>query len=109
MKPYIKFGLIVGAIALFVIIPISALLGFCGPFISIIAGAIAGFLTAYMGKSITRRDKEYQSGAIAGAIAGGFTLIGQLIGGVMVLAYIQKTGTPVLSGSILAHPRQPLK
>ena len=98
MKPYVKFGLIVGLISLFVIIPISALMGICGPFITMIAGAMAGFLTAYVGKALTRRDGA-QSGAISGAISGGITLIGQLIGGVLALAYIQMTGTPIIIGS----------
>jgi hypothetical protein len=99
MKPYVKFGLIVGAIGFVVIIPISGFMGICGPFTTMIAGAVAGFLSAYVGEAPTRRDGA-QSGAIAGAVSGGVTLMGQLIGGVLALAFIQTTGTPVFVGRV---------
>lgn len=99
MKPYLKFGLIVGAISLIVVVPISALMGICGPGVTMVAGAIAGFLSAYSGKALTRRDGA-QSGAIAGAIAGGITLLGQLVAAVLALAFVQVTGTAIPFGRI---------
>lgn len=98
MKPYLKFGLLVGLISLLFVIPVAALMGICAPFITMITAAIAGFLTAYFGKAVTRRDGA-QSGAIAGAICGGITLIGQLIGGILVLIYIQMSETPMIFGN----------
>ena len=64
-------------------------------FIPMIARVTAGFLSVYVAKSLTRRDGA-QSGVIVGAISGGITLIGLLIGGVLLLSYIHMTGTWML-------------
>ncbi len=99
MKPFVKFGLIAGAVGFLVIVPISALMGICGPGVTLIAGAIAGFLSAYYDKAATRRDGA-QSGAIAGAITGGITFIGQLIGVILVLSFVQRSGMPIMFGQV---------
>jgi hypothetical protein len=99
MKPFVKFGVIAGLVGLVVIIPISAFLGLCGPLVTLVAGAVAGYLSAYFGEVPTRRDGA-QSGAIAGGIAGAITLVGQLIGNALVLNFIQLTGTPVAFGHV---------
>ncbi len=98
MKPSVKYGLITGVIGLVVIVPVSAFLGVCGPLVTLVAGAFAGFFTAYAGKTLTRRE-GWQTGAIAGAISGGLCLIGQIIGGIFILTFIQKTGTNLRFGS----------
>ncbi|MFO3795818.1 MAG: hypothetical protein ACK8QZ_00830 [Anaerolineales bacterium] len=44
MKTEIKIGLTVGAVGLILNSCVSLLLGICGPFLSLIAGAVAGLL-----------------------------------------------------------------
>ncbi len=107
MKPFVKYGLIVGVIALILIIPIAALMGICGPAVTLIAGAFAGFLTTYLGKTATTRREGAQSGALAGALAGAFTLLGQLIAAPIALAFIQSTGTHPF-GAQVPHPGAPM-
>jgi len=99
MKPYLKFGLLVGGVSTLIIIPVSILLGICGPFISLLGGSAAGFLTAFFGKESDKRTGA-QHGGIAGAITGGFTLVGQLMGGLLILTFIQVTNTPLLIGTV---------
>ncbi len=99
MKPFLKFGLIVGAIGLLVIVPVSTFMGICGPGVTLVAGAVAGFLSAYYGNVGTRKDGA-QSGAFSGAIAGAITLVGQVIGAFLALALIQKSGTQISIGQI---------
>jgi len=96
MKSYVKSGLIVGTIALLITIPVTSIYGICGPFISIIAGAIAGYFAINSDKAETKRDNA-QSGKLAGLIAGVFIFAGQLIGGIwLMLSYYQRTGYPVI-------------
>ncbi len=99
MKPFLKFGLIVGAIGLLVIVPVTTVVGICGPGVTLVAGAVAGFLSTYYGQAVTRKDGA-QSGAISGAIAGAITLIGQVIGAFLALALIQKSGTQISFGQV---------
>ncbi len=99
MKPFLKFGLLVGAVGFFVIIPVAVVLGICGPGVTLLAGAIAGFLTAYRGKAATSRDGA-QTGAMAGAISGGIMLLGQILGAVLVVAFAHVTQTQPVFGSV---------
>jgi hypothetical protein len=99
MKPFLKYGLIVGAISFVAVLLVSSFMGICGPGVTLFAGAIAGFLTAYNGHALSRQEGA-QSGAIAGAIAGGLALKGQVIGGIIALALVQYTGTPTFLGNI---------
>lgn len=87
MKPHVRTGLIVGAIGLPVNIVVSALLGLCGPVVALIAGAVAGVIAAGKGAAASRSDAT-RNGALAAALAGLLTEMGQLIGGVglMVVA-----------------------
>lgn len=50
MQPRVRIGLIVGAIGLVLNICVAGFVGFCGPFFSLLAGGIAGFLTAQQEK-----------------------------------------------------------
>ena len=84
MQPKVMYGLIAGAIGLIINVCISAAVGLCGPFVALLAGAGAGFFTAQAEKAPTKNDGA-RAGAISGAIAGGLTLVGQLIGGVAIL------------------------
>ena len=97
MKPFLKYGLIVGAVSLIIVVPISLLVGICGPFVSVIGGAVAGFLTAHFG-NINIKKIGAQQGALAGLVTGGFTFIGQIVGGILVLTWIQATDAQLLVG-----------
>lgn len=92
MTPRIKFGLIVGAIGLILNVCVSTLMGFCGPFASLIAGGVAGYLAAQKEK-LPSKGEGAKAGAIAGGITGGLMLFGQIIGGIATLIYTQTTGT----------------
>ena len=97
MRPGIRFGLIVGVVGLLVNTAISALLGLCGPLIALTAGALAGILTARAEAPPTQTDGA-RAGTIAGLIAGGLILIGQMIGGLLALTLIKSMGMPSILG-----------
>ncbi len=99
MKPYLKFGLLVGIVGFFLIIPVTVAVGICGPGVTLLAGAVAGFLAAYKGQARMSREGG-QSGAIAGAIAGMIMLLGQLLGGVITLGYLHQTQAKVPFGGL---------
>ena len=84
MQPRVTYGLIAGAIGLVINVCISAAIGLCGPFVALLAGAAAGFFAAQAEKAPSKNDGA-RLGAISGAIAGGLTLVGQLIGVIAVL------------------------
>ncbi len=87
MQPRVKFGLIVGIIGLVLNSCVSLAFGICGPVMSLVAGAVAGFLTARAEAAPTQAGNA-KAGAISGAIAGALVLLGQLCGaaGALVLA-----------------------
>jgi hypothetical protein len=99
MQPRIKMGLIVGVVGLVMNTCVSGFIGLCGPFASLIAGAVAGFFAANQEKLPTKGDGA-KAGAIAGAIAGGLMIIGQIIGGVVALTIQQNTGSIPFIGNI---------
>ncbi|HFE66967.1 MAG TPA: hypothetical protein ENJ93_06865 [Chloroflexi bacterium] len=98
MQPRIKVGLIVGGAGLLLNVCVAALMGICGPFVALTAGAIAGFVTAGQEQLPTKNDGA-RAGAISGLVAGALVFVGQLIGGISVLLYLQTTGTPTLFGA----------
>ena len=101
MTPRIRLGLIVGAVSLIVTACVSTVMGICGPGVSLIAGAVAGFLTGRQ-ESFPSQGEGAQAGAISGAIAGGVTLIGQFLGGIATLtvapALFESLGTSLYTG-----------
>jgi hypothetical protein len=99
MKPFLKYGLIVGVVSFVVILPVSILFGICGPFVSVIGGAVAGYLTAHFGKFSVKQTGAKQ-GALAGLVTGGFTLIGQIVSGLVALFMAQSTAMESIMGSI---------
>lgn len=103
MKPRTRLGLIVGGIGLVLNICVSAFIGICGPIFSLAAGAAAGFLAAQQEK-LGIKSEGARAGATAGGIAGGLMIIGQLIGGVGALAYMQVSGTNTIFGQIPSDP-----
>jgi hypothetical protein len=99
MSPKIKYGLILGGVGLVLTICVSAAVGLCGPVVPLIAGGVAGYLAGREEPS-TSQGQSAQIGAISGAIAGVGTTIGQLIGGVAALVYLQQTGTRLPIGQL---------
>jgi len=99
MQPRTRIGLIVGAIGLVLNICVAGFIGLCGPLVSLIAGGVAGFFAAQQEKLPTKGDGA-RAGAIAGAIAGGLIILGQIIGALVALAYIQTSGTSMPFGTV---------
>lgn len=99
MQPRIRIGLIVGAIGAVLNICVSAAVGFCGPVVSLLAGAVAGYFAAQREKLATKSDGA-RAGATAGAIAGGLIILGQVIGGVGALFFLQSTGAQLPFGQV---------
>jgi hypothetical protein len=108
MKPFLKFGLIVGGLAMLVVIPVAALFGICVPLIAAIAGAAAGYLAVSSDKTLPKAD-GVKTGAMAGGISGACTLIGQVIGGVAVMVIVQVTGTKLAFGSVPSASSEPIE
>ena len=101
MQPRTRIGLIVGAIGLVLNICVSGFIGLCGPLVSLIAGGVAGFFAAQQEKPGTKSEGA-RAGATAGGIAGGLIIIGQLIGGIAALAYMQYSGMQTIFGQVPA-------
>lgn len=99
MKPKVRYGLVVGSIGAVVNIGISALFGFCGPIATLVAGGLAGWLTARALIGVQRSESVAQ-GAMSGAIAGSLMLVGQVIGGIGALLLIQASGTQPIFGKL---------
>lgn len=98
MQPRTRMGLIVGVIGLVLNICVAGFVGICGPFVSLIAGGAAGYFAAQQEKLPAKGDGA-RAGAIAGGIAGGLIIIGQIIGALGALAFVQYSGAPVLFGT----------
>ena len=97
MQPRTRIGLIVGAIGLVLNICVSGFLGFCGPVLSLTAGGLAGYLAVQKERPFTKNEGA-RVGATAGGIAGGLIILGQLLGGVAALAFMQASGAPTILG-----------
>ena len=106
MPPKIKVGLLVGAVGLVLNVCVSAAMGICGPAVSLIGGAIAGFLAARQEKPATQGEGA-KIGAISAAIAGALILIGQIIAAVGALALIQFSGMQIPFGQVPAPSADP--
>ena len=101
-----RIGLIVGVVALVLNVCVSGFVGFCGPLLSLIAGAVAGFLTAQGEKAASKSDGA-RAGAVGGGIAGGLMIIGQVLGGISTLAIAQFTGLKFPLGTIPSPAASP--
>jgi MFS family permease len=107
MKERIRVGLIVGAITLVITAGISAFMGICGPGVSLIAGAIAGYFAAKKESPATKSEGG-KIGAISGLITGGMGFIGQIIGGIIALILLpplmESLGNNYYSGVSTGEP-----
>jgi hypothetical protein len=99
MQPRIKYGLIVGGITLLLNICVSTAFGFCGPFIALLAGGAAGFLTVREAEPTTRNDGA-REGAVSGGIAGAMILIGQMIASIAALTLQRSSGIQPIIGTL---------
>ena len=88
MQARVKIGLLVGVIGLVLNVCVSGAVGLCGPAVSLVGGALAGYFTARQEKPAAK-NAGAKAGAISGAIAGALILIGQVIGAVAALAIMQ--------------------
>jgi hypothetical protein len=91
VQPKLKVGLLVGAVGLALNVCVAAASGLCGPGVSLIGGALAGFFAARQENPASKADGA-RAGAISGAIAGALILIGQIIGGISLLMIVQFAG-----------------
>jgi len=91
MQARTRIGLIVGVIGLILNVCVAGFMGICGPFVALVAGAVAGFLAVGQEKPVTRSEGA-RVGATAGGIAGGLIILGQIIGGIGALVFMQTTG-----------------
>lgn len=99
MQPRIRMGLTIGAIGLVLNVCVAGFVGFCGPVLSLIAGGVAGYLTAQQEKPVTKGDGA-RAGAVSGAIAGALIIIGQIIGGIGALFIFQSSGMSTPFGQV---------
>jgi hypothetical protein len=99
MSPRVKYGLIVGAVIMFVNLCVAAALPICGPMMALLAGAVAGYLTAREEEPAAAGDGA-RAGAVSGLIAGALVFLGQLIGGIGALVFLQTTDIPTGFGAV---------
>lgn len=99
MLPRVKVGLLVGGIGLLLNTCVAVVLGLCGPFVALLAGALAGFMAAQQEKPLLKGDGA-RLGAVAGGIAGTLVCIGQVIGGLGALVLVQYAGLTPLFGRL---------
>jgi hypothetical protein len=99
MQPRTRIGLIVGVIGLILNICVAGFLGFCGPFLSLVAGGIAGFFATQQEKPFTKNEGA-RVGATAGGIAGALIILGQILGGLGALFYMQSSGAQLPFGQL---------
>lgn len=74
----VKSGLIMGAVMFVLALGVSLISPLCAPCIAVFVGLGAGYLACVFDKPLVSSD-GLKKGAIAGAIAGGLGLIGQMI------------------------------
>ena len=103
MKHHIKIGLIIGAIGLVLNSCVAFIVGFCGPVTSVVAGAVAGYLSVQNARGLTKKEGA-KLGAISAAVAGALILVGQVFGAVAALFFIQQFNLPLILGGTPPTP-----
>lgn len=107
----VMWGVIVGLVGMLMNLVVSFVSGVCGPVVTLVAGAIAGFFAARW-EGPGPRARSAQAGAIAGLLAGTLMLISQMLAAVaevLVLQsaefqFLQAMFTPGLGGTIPSNP-----
>jgi hypothetical protein len=100
MKSHVKIGLTSGVIAFVPALCASFAVGICGPTVTLVSGAGAGFFTGRHVKTGVPKKEGARLGAISGAISGAIAAAGQLMGVAATLVYFQVTGTPTPLGTL---------
>jgi hypothetical protein len=95
VKAELKFGLLFGLAGLILNLIMAPILAACAPFIMLLAGGLAGYLTARQA-DLPLQSMGARAGAIAGLVAGGTIIIGQTVGGFLALAIYQASIFPNL-------------
>jgi hypothetical protein len=106
MQARIRIGLIVGVIGLILNVCVAGFVGFCGPVLSLIAGGIAGFFAAQQEKPLAK-NQGARVGATAGGIAGALIILGQIVGALGALVFMQARGAQLPFGQIPAPSSGP--
>jgi hypothetical protein len=99
MQARTRIGLIVGVIGLVLNICVAGFFGFCGPVVSLIAGGIAGLLAVRQERPLMKNEGA-RVGATAGGMAGALIILGQILGGIGAMAYMQASGAPTILGPL---------
>jgi len=86
MRPEVKYGLILGIASFFITFIMASIAGVCGPFGSIAAGAVAGYLAAK--EAQPNKTRSTKIGGSAGGLAGVFGTVGQLIATIVTLSLL---------------------
>jgi hypothetical protein len=98
MRPRYTFGLLIGIVGLALNVCVSGFLGLCGPVLTLLGGALAGFLTVRREHPLAKNEGA-TAGAVSGGIAGALMLVGQLLGGIGALAIMQTLKLPLPFGA----------
>ncbi|MGQ9683575.1 MAG: hypothetical protein ACUVX9_13635 [Anaerolineae bacterium] len=99
MKPRFSIGLIAGAVGLLVNVCVATAIGICGPVVSLLAGAAAGYFAARRQVPLTKSDGA-KIGAMSGGLAGAVALVGQVIGALSALVLLQQMGAELPLGQL---------
>ncbi len=99
----VKSGLIMGAVMFVLALAAGAVISqFCTPCLALFIGLGAGYLAGVYDKPALQND-ALKKGAIAGAIAGGIGILGQLIAGVINASYLRPETLNNLFGQNLVN------
>jgi hypothetical protein len=85
----LKSGFIMGAVMFLLALGAAAIISpLCTPCVALLAGLGAGYLACHFDRPL-EQSEAFRKGAIAGAIAGGLGIIGQLIAAVINANLVQ--------------------
>ena len=99
MKHHVKIGLLVGAIGVVLNACVSFAVGICGPLTATVLGAVAGYFGVQKA-ALTSKKEGGKMGAVAGTIAGGLAMVGQMLGGMGALVAIQGMHVQPIFGTV---------
>lgn len=99
MSAKVRWGVIIGIVGFFANTLASLIFAFCGPIVSFAIGLAAGFIVSQQDPAPTRGEGA-QKGAVTGLIAGGFILLGQIIGAIGNLVFAQMVEYEPIFGTL---------
>lgn len=104
MSQKVKFGLIIGVVALILTVFASIICGLFGPFLAVLGGALAAFLA--IRQTATSKQEAAQDGAIAGLVVGAMMTVGQLIAAAINIIITRNTNTQPIIGTLPGPDQQ---